>query len=136
MCDLIMITRCGALSTSAIKITPQWSSESTICILYKTSSRIKIHKMPPKARKTVPAKRKRPNLEINSVEDSNQRERVPTPPAAKKRKQKNLSQERRSRSSTESSPSNSQQRIDSPSHESSDRSGLSSNFEKYLQVRF
>ena len=131
-----MITRCGALSTSAIKITPQWSSESTVCILYKSSSCIKIHKMTPKTRKTVSAKRKRPNLEINSVEDSNQRERVPTPPAAKKRKQKNLSQERRSRSSTESSPCNSQQRIDSPSHESSDRSGLSSNFEKYLQVGF
>lgn len=92
--------------------------------------------MPPKTRKTVAAKRKRPNLEINSVEDSNQRERVPTPPAAKKRKQKNLSQERQSRSSTESSPTNSQQRIDSPSHESSDRSGLSSNFEKHLQVGF
>ena len=91
--------------------------------------------MPPKTRKTGPAKRKRPHLEINSAEDLNQPERVPTPPAAKKRKQKNLSQERRLSSGTEGSSANSQQRIESPSHESSDRERVLSNFDKYLQVR-
>ena len=92
--------------------------------------------MPPKTKTNASTRKKRTHLEINSVPDINQREKVPTPPAAKKRKKRNLSRDRFSSSSSENSPSNSQQQVDSPTNDSSVRPRVSSNFEKYLQVGF